>query len=60
MNHKRTAVQLSVRNCKDHEKQLYDSINFNMDFVISECILIDVGKFTEYDRKMAIDHILCR
>lgn len=51
MNHKRTAVQLSVEIAKIMKNNFGDSINFNMDFVISGAILIDVGKLIEYDMK---------
>ncbi len=51
MNHKRTAVQLSVEIAKIMKNNFGDSIKFNMDHVISGAILIDVGKLIEYDMK---------
>ncbi len=47
MNHKRTAVQLSV----DIAKRMKDNFNIdiNMDYLIAGAILIDVGKLLEYE-----------
>lgn len=49
MNHKRTAVQLSVEIAKIMEKNFDNSIKIDMDTVISGAILIDVGKLLEYE-----------
>lgn len=46
MNHKRTAVQLSVEIAKIMEKNFNTVINW--DYLISGAILIDVGKLLEY------------
>jgi hypothetical protein len=47
MNHKRTAVQLSVDIAKRMEKNFGTKINW--DYLISGAILIDVGKLLEYE-----------
>ncbi len=47
MNHKRTAVQLSVDIAKTMEKNFGTKINW--DYLISGAILIDVGKLLEYE-----------
>ena len=49
MNHKRTAVQLSIEIAKIMEKNFGLSINW--DYLISGAILIDVGKLLEYEIK---------
>ena len=50
MNHKRTAVQLSVDIAKRMKQNFGDEINIDMDILISGAILIDVGKLLEYDK----------
>lgn len=50
MNHKRTAVQLSVDIAKRMKENFRDEIQIDMDFLISGAILIDVGKLLEYDK----------
>lgn len=50
MNHKRTAVQLSVDIAKRMMDNFGDEIKIDMDFLISGAILIDVGKLIEYDK----------
>ncbi len=50
MNHKRTAVQLSVDIAKRMKDNFRDEIKINMDFLIAGAILIDVGKLIEYDK----------
>jgi putative nucleotidyltransferase with HDIG domain len=50
MNHKRTAVQLSVNIAKKMKENFGDEIKIDMDFLISGAILIDVGKLIEYDK----------
>lgn len=50
MNHKRTAVQLSVEIAKRMKENFGDEIKINMDLLISGAILIDVGKLIEYDK----------
>lgn len=50
MNHKRTAVQLSVDIAKRMKENFGDQIKINMDFLISGATLIDVGKLLEYDK----------
>jgi putative nucleotidyltransferase with HDIG domain len=47
MNHKRTAVQLSIEMAKLMEKNFKMEINW--DYLISGAILIDVGKLLEYE-----------
>jgi len=47
MNHKRTAVQLSIEMAKIMEKNFKMKINW--DYLISGAILIDVGKLLEYE-----------
>lgn len=49
MNHKKTAVHLSVEMAKIMQKNFSTEININMDYLISGAILIDVGKLLEYD-----------
>ena len=50
MNHKRTAVQLSVDIAKKMKENFGDEIKIDMDLLISGAILIDVGKLIEYDK----------
>jgi putative nucleotidyltransferase with HDIG domain len=50
MNHKRTAVQLSVNIAKKMKENFGDEIQINMDLLIAGAILIDVGKLLEYDK----------
>ncbi len=50
MNHKRTAVQLSVDIAKRMKDNFGNEIKIDMDFLISGAILIDVGKLMEYDK----------
>jgi putative nucleotidyltransferase with HDIG domain len=50
MNHKRTAVQLSVDIAKRMKENFGDEIKIDMDFLVSGAILIDVGKLMEYDK----------
>ncbi len=50
MNHKRTAVQLSVEIANLMKKNFGDEIKINMDYLIAGAILIDVGKLIEYDK----------
>jgi putative nucleotidyltransferase with HDIG domain len=50
MNHKRTAVQLSVEIAKRMKKNFGDEIKIDMDLLIAGAILIDVGKLIEYDK----------
>ena len=50
MNHKRTAVQLSVDIAKKMKENFGDEIKIDMDLLISGAILIDVGKLVEYDK----------
>ena len=50
MNHKRTAVQLSVEIAKRMKENFGDEIKIDMDLLISGAILIDVGKLIEYDK----------
>jgi len=49
MNHKRTAVQLSVEIAERMIKNFKDEIKIDMDILISGAILIDVGKLLEYE-----------
>lgn len=49
MNHKRTAVHLSVDIAKRMKENFGDQIKIDMDVVIAGAILIDVGKLLEYD-----------
>jgi putative nucleotidyltransferase with HDIG domain len=51
MNHKRTAVQLSVDIAKRMLANFGSAIKIDMDFLVSGAILIDVGKLLEYDKK---------
>ncbi|MDZ7766983.1 MAG: HDIG domain-containing protein [Melioribacteraceae bacterium] len=50
MNHKRTAVQLSVEIAKIMEKNFDKDVKINWDYLISGAILIDVGKLLEYEK----------
>ena len=50
MNHKRTAVQLSVDIAKKMKENFGDEIKIDMDLLIAGAILIDVGKLIEYDK----------
>ena len=50
MNHKRTAVQLSVEIAKRMKENFGDEIEMDMDLLISGAILIDIGKLIEYDK----------
>jgi putative nucleotidyltransferase with HDIG domain len=50
MNHKRTAVQLSVDIAKRMKENFKDQISIDMDILIAGAILIDVGKLIEYDK----------
>ena len=50
MNHKRTAVQLSVDIAKRMKENFGDQIKIDMDILIAGAILIDVGKLVEYDK----------
>ena len=50
MNHKRTAVQLSVDIAKKMKENFKDEIQIDMDSLIAGAILIDVGKLIEYDK----------
>jgi putative nucleotidyltransferase with HDIG domain len=50
MNHKRTAVQLSVDIAKRMKDNFGNEIQIDMDFLIAGAILIDVGKLIEYDK----------
>jgi putative nucleotidyltransferase with HDIG domain len=50
INHKRTAVQLSVDIAKRMKENFKDEIKIDMDLLISGAILIDVGKLLEYDK----------
>jgi len=60
MNHKRTAVQLSVDIAKRMKENFGDEISIDMDILIAGAILIDVGKLFEYDKvdgKLTTSHI---
>ncbi len=50
MNHKRTAVQLSVDIANRMKENFGDEIKIDMDMLIAGAILIDVGKLIEYDK----------
>lgn len=50
MNHKRTAVQLSVEIAKRMKENFGNEIKIDMDMLIAGAILIDVGKLIEYDK----------
>jgi len=50
MNHKRTAVQLSVDIAKRMQENFGEKINIDMDILIAGAILIDLGKLIEYDK----------
>ena len=47
LNHKRTAVQLSIDIAKRMEENF--KVTINWDYIISGAILIDVGKLLEYE-----------
>ncbi len=47
MNHKRTAVQLSVKIAEIMKENF--NVEINMDYLIAGAILIDVGKLLEYE-----------
>lgn len=49
MNHKRTAVQLSVDIARRMKENFGEEIKINMDTLIAGAILIDVGKLLEYE-----------
>ena len=49
MNHKRTAVHLSVDIAKRMKENFGDEIKINMDLLIAGAILIDIGKLLEYE-----------
>lgn len=51
MNHKRTAVQLSVDIANRMLENFGSEIKIDMDFLVSGAILIDVGKLLEYDKQ---------
>lgn len=51
MNHKRTAVQLSVEIANIMKKNFGNEIKIDMDILIAGAILIDVGKLLEYEMK---------
>ena len=50
MNHKRTAVQLSIDIAKRMKENFGGEIQIDMDILIAGAILIDVGKLIEYDK----------
>ncbi len=50
INHKRTAVQLSVDIAQRMTDNFGSEIQIDMDFLIAGAILIDVGKLIEYDK----------
>lgn len=50
MNHKRTAVQLSIEIAKIMERNFDKDVKINWDYLISGSILIDVGKLLEYEK----------
>jgi len=50
MNHKRTAVQLSVDIAKRMKSNFGNEIKIDMDILIAGAILIDIGKLIEYDK----------
>jgi len=50
INHKRTAVQLSLEIAKRMKENFGDEIKIDMDILIAGAILIDVGKLIEYDK----------
>jgi putative nucleotidyltransferase with HDIG domain len=50
MNHKRTAVQLSIDIAKRMKENFGNEIQIDMDILIAGAILIDVGKLIEYDK----------
>ncbi|MCF8413440.1 MAG: HDIG domain-containing protein [Melioribacteraceae bacterium] len=51
MNHKRTAVQLSIEMARIMEKNFGDEFKVKWDILIAGAILIDVGKLIEYELK---------
>jgi putative nucleotidyltransferase with HDIG domain len=50
MNHKRTAVQLSVDIAKRMKENFGDEIKIDIDILTAGAILIDIGKLVEYDK----------
>jgi putative nucleotidyltransferase with HDIG domain len=50
MNHKRTAVQLSIDIANRMKENFGEEIMIDMDFLIAGAVLIDVGKLLEYDK----------
>jgi len=50
MNHKRTAVHLSVDIAKRMKENFGEEIKIDMDILTAGAILIDVGKLIEYDK----------
>ena len=50
MNHKRTAVQLSVDIAKRMKKNFGNELKIDMDILIAGAILIDIGKLIEYGK----------
>ncbi len=50
MNHKRTAVQLSVDIANRMKENFGDQVKIDMDILIAGAILIDIGKLIEYDK----------
>ncbi|MGE5859120.1 MAG: HD domain-containing protein [Ignavibacteria bacterium] len=50
MNHKRTAVQLSVDIAKRMKENFKEEIKIDMDTLIAGAVLIDVGKLFEYEK----------
>ena len=51
LNHKRTAVQLSVEIANIMQKNFGSEVKIDMDTLIAGAILIDVGKLLEYEMK---------
>jgi len=49
INHKQTAVQLSIEMAKIMEKNFGNEFKINWDILIAGAILIDVGKLLEYE-----------
>jgi len=49
MNHKRTAVHLSVEIANIMKRNFGDEIKIDMDTLIAGAILIDIGKLLEYE-----------
>lgn len=50
MNHKRTAVQLSVDIAKRMKENFKEEIKIDMDTLVAGAVLIDVGKLFEYEK----------